>query len=121
MHWFGNLRVGGKLAVLVVAVLLVFMLTSVMAFRSLATIDSNVDTMYQWMLIPIVSVEDAVTRYLELSRLVLELETGSQAAVLQDQADSHNSRSGDDQQVPDGIRTFQGCRQCHHVHKGWKG
>jgi len=89
MHWFGNLRVGGKLAVLVVAVLLVFMLTSVMAFRSLATIDSNVDTMYQWMLIPIVSVEDAVTRYLELSRLVLELETGSQAAALQDQADSH--------------------------------
>jgi len=89
MQWFGNLRVGSKLTVLVVAVLLIFLLTSVMAFVSLTSINDNVDTMYQWMLIPIVRIEDAVSRYLDLNRLVLELEVDSQAADLQGQASGH--------------------------------
>ena len=101
MQWFGNLRVGSKLTVLVVAVLLIFLLTSVMAFVSLTSINDNVDTMYQWMLIPIVRIKDAVSRYLDLNRLVLELEVDSQAADLQDRLRAHHSRSGDDQQVSD--------------------
>jgi len=92
MQWFYNLKVAQKLAVLVLLTLVCFVFTGVMAFNSLNRINANVDIMYHWMLIPITEIENAVSSYLELGNLIMQLKTGPSAAStpnLQEQARKH--------------------------------
>jgi len=93
MQWFYNFKVARKLTILVSAMVLFFLLTSAMSFNSLTRIADNVDTMYNWMLIPIIDLENAVSHYLELQKLILQLKAsdvaGGSAAELLNQMRSH--------------------------------
>lgn len=66
MQWLNNLNTGTKIFIMGAVMFLFLLGTNIVGIRNLNLINSNVDTMYEWMLIPITEIEDAAVAFSEV-------------------------------------------------------
>ncbi len=81
MKWFYNLNTGIKILIFGIIMCLFILGTDWFGLLQLSTINSNVDTMYGWMLIPITNIEDANVAFSEIyaNGLSMAVENGTDA------------------------------------------
>lgn len=66
MQWLNNLNTGTKIFILGAVMFLFLLGTNIVGIRDLELINSSVDTMYEWMLLPITEIEDAAVALAEV-------------------------------------------------------